>query len=214
VSLREVLLVATKAPWPPVDGGRLLLLHTLAGLAEAGHRATLVAPVDPARFNLQEVGEALAAWCEPRLVPAAPLPLVMALVRSGYRAPLSIARHALPAVRREVERCLAEARFDLLHAEQLQALPQAEPAFARGLPVVLRAQNVESDLWREAARRRGGWRGTLLAVEAQRLARWEGTAVRRAAVTLALTAEDAARLRRVLDATELTRLGNRTAPPP
>jgi hypothetical protein len=195
VSLLNVLLVATKAPWPPVDGGRLLLLNTLAGLTDAGHRATLVAPVDPARFDLREVGEALAAWCEPRLVPAAPLPLLTALLLSGYRAPLSIARHALPAVRREVERCLKEARFDLLHAEQLQALPQAEPAFARGLPVVLRAQNVESDLWREAALRGRGLRGAFLRVEARRLARWEGEAVRRAAATLALTAEDASRLR-------------------
>jgi hypothetical protein len=195
VSLPNVLLVATKAPWPPVDGGRLLLLNTLAGLAEAGHRATLVAPVDPARFDLREVGEALASWCEPRLVPAAPLPLWTALVRAGYRAPLSIARHALPAVRREVERCLKAAPFDVLHAEQLQALPQAEPAFARGLPVVLRAQNVESDLWREAALRGRGVRGAVLRIEARRLARWEGEAVRRATATLALTAEDASRLR-------------------
>jgi hypothetical protein len=195
VSLLNVLLVATKAPWPPVDGGRLLLLNTLTGLAAAGHRATLVAPVDPARFDLREVGEALAAWCEPRLVPAAPLPLLTALVRAGYRAPLSIARHALPAVRREVERCLKDSRFDVLHAEQLQALPQAEPAFARGLPVVLRAQNVESDLWREAALRGRGARGAVLRIEARRLARWEGEAVRRATATLALTAEDASRLR-------------------
>ena len=69
MSLLNVLLVATKAPWPPVDGGRLLLLNTLAGLTDAGHRATLVAPVDPARFDLREVGEALAAWCEPRRTP-------------------------------------------------------------------------------------------------------------------------------------------------
>jgi len=168
----------------------------LAGLSAAGHRAFLVAPVDPSRFDLRAVGDALSAWCEPRLVPAAPAPPFSALLRAARdRAPLSIARHTLPAVRREVERCLGEKSFDLVHAEQLQALPQAAPAFARGLPVVLRAQNVESDLWREAARRRGGVRGALLKIEARRLARWEGAAVRRAALTLALTAEDAARLR-------------------
>jgi hypothetical protein len=191
----NILFVATKAPWPPVDGGRLLLGRTLAGLAEAGHRATLVAPVDPAGFDLQKVKEALSAWCTPRLVPAAPASPFAALLRAGCSGmPLSIARHTLASVRREVARCLAAERFDLVHAEQLQALAQAAPAVSCRLPVVLRAQNVESDLWREAARRRGGWRGALLAVEARRLARWEGEAVRRAAVTLALTAEDAARL--------------------
>lgn len=183
--------MATKAPWPVIDGGRFLLRNTLEALAAAGCRPTLVAPVDPARFRLEEVGEALAGCCDPRLVPAAPgRPLASAL-----RAPLSIARHSLPAVRGEVARLLAAERFDVVHAEQLQALPQTAPAAARGVPVALRAQNVESDLWAATARRRGGWRGRALAVEARRLARWEGDAVRRSGATLALTAEDAGRLR-------------------
>ncbi|HEX9943211.1 MAG TPA: glycosyltransferase family 4 protein [Thermoanaerobaculia bacterium] len=190
----NVLVIATKAPWPPIDGGRLLLRNTLQALSAAGCRLTLVAPVDPAAFDLGEVARELSAWCAPRLVPAAPLPPAVALLRSGG-APLSIARHSLPAVRREVERLLGAERFDLVHAEQLQALPQAEPAFARGVPVVLRAQNVESDLWAESARRGRGFRGLLLRREANRLAAYEGRAVRRAAATLALTEEDALRLR-------------------
>jgi hypothetical protein len=189
----KLLLVATKAPWPPVDGGRFLLLNTLEALAAAGCRPTLVAPVDPDAFDLGRVARELSAWCEPVLVPAAPLPPVAALLRSSG-APLSIARHSLPAIRQEVEQRLRAERFDLVHAEQLQALPQAEPAFALGVPVVLRAQNVESDLWRAAAERGRGVRGMLLRREARRLAAWEGRAVRRAAATLALTEEDAARL--------------------
>lgn len=190
----NVLVLATKAPWPPVDGGRFLLLNTLEALAAAGCRLTLVAPVDPTRFDLGRVSRELSPWCRPRLVPAAPLPPALALLRSGG-APLSIARHRLPAVQREVERLLVAERFDLVHAEQLQALPQAGPAFAKGIPVVLRAQNVESDLWAETARRGRGLKGWLLRREAAKLAAWEGEAVRRAAVTLALTGEDAVRLR-------------------
>jgi hypothetical protein len=190
----NILAVATKAPWPPIDGGRFLLLNTLQGLAGAGCRVTLVAPVDPGAFDLDRVAHELSPWCEPVLVPAAPFPAAAALLRSGGK-PLSIARHALPAVRREVERRLAAGRFDLVHAEQLQALPQTAPAVERGLPVVLRAQNVESDLWAEAARRGRGPRGFLLRREARKLAAWEGGAVRRSAATLALTREDAGRLR-------------------
>jgi hypothetical protein len=190
----NILAVATKAPWPALDGGRFLLLNTLQALAAAGCRLTLVAPVDPVRFDLAEVARQLSGFCTPALVPAAPLAPFAALLRSAG-APLSIARHTLPAVRREVERRLAAERFDVVHAEQLQALPQAEPAFTRGIPVVLRAQNVESDLWAETARRGRGLRGFLLRREARKLAAWEGGAVRRAAATLALTQEDAARLR-------------------
>ena len=198
----KILLVATKAPWPPVDGGRFLLRNTLEALTAAGHRPVLVAPVDPGRFDLAAVREELAGCCDPRLVPAAPGRLLPSALRSRLSGmPLSVARHALSAVRREVERCLqgvegvAAERFDIVHAEQLQALPQTAPALSRRIPVVLRAQNVESDLWAETARRSRGWRGRALAVEARRLAQWEGEAVRRAAAVLALTAEDAARLR-------------------
>ena len=168
----NVLIVATKSPWPPVDGGRLLLSLTLEGLEREGCRFTLIAP---------EVG------------PASP---VLALARS-WRLPLALARHAQPAVRQEVERRLAAERFDLVHVEQLQALPQAEPALRRGVPVVLRAQNVESDLWRATAALTRGWKGRVLAREARRLAKWEGEAVRRVAATLPLSEEDAARLRQL-----------------
>ncbi|HEX4960661.1 MAG TPA: glycosyltransferase [Thermoanaerobaculia bacterium] len=189
----NLLLVATKAPWPPVDGGRFLLLNTLEALATAGCRITLVAPVDLEAFDLSRVSRELTPWCEPVLVPAAPLPKALALFHS-WGAPFSISRHSLTVIRKAVEERLAAERFDLVHAEQLQALSQAEPAFARGIPVVLRAQNVESDLWTAAARREKGLRGKLLRWEARRLAAWEGEAVRRAAATLALTQEDAARL--------------------
>ncbi len=189
----KLLIVATKAPWPPIDGGRFLLLNTLEAVAEAGCRITLVAPVDPSGFDLGRVARELSPWCEPVLIPGAPLSPAMALLRSG-RGPVSIVRHSLRAVRREVEWQLGTGGFDVVHAEQLQALPQAEPAFDRGIPVVLRAQNVESDLWAAAARRGRGVRGVLLRREARRLADWEGREVRRVASTLALTREDAARL--------------------
>ncbi|MEA2599587.1 MAG: polysaccharide biosynthesis protein PslH [Acidobacteriota bacterium] len=189
----NLLVVATKAPWPPIDGGRFLLLNTLEALAASGCGITLVAPVDPAGFDLGRIARELSSWCEPVLIPAAPLAPALALLRSG-EAPVSIARHSLPAVMKEVERRLGSGSFDVVHAEQLQALPQTEPAFARGIPVVLRAQNVESDLWAAAARRGRGVRGMLLRREAKRLAVWEGRAVRRVAATLALTREDAARL--------------------
>jgi len=190
----KILVLATKAPWPPLDGGRLLLLHTLEGLAAAGHRLALVAPVDPARFDLGSVASALRPLCAPHLVAAPPAGRLATLGRAAGRGmPLSIARHSLPAVQREVARLLAAEPFDLLHAEQLQALPRADRHGVPFPPIVLRAQNVESDLWRAAARRRGGL-APLLGLEARRLAAWEGRAVRRVAATVALTAEDGARL--------------------
>ncbi len=191
----QALVIATKAPWPPIDGGRLLLWHTLAGLASLGERATLVAPVDPGRFDLGQVAEALEEVCTAHLVAAPPARAAATCRRAVTRnLPWTIARHARAEVRREVAALLAARRFDVVHAEQLQALPQAAPALAGGVPVLLRAQNVESDLWSAAGRLGGPAAGWLLRAEARRLAAWEGAAVRRAALTLALSRRDAARL--------------------
>ena len=190
----SILMLATKPPWPLIDGSRLLVRNTLEGLARAGHRVTLVAPVDSRRFDVAEAERALADLCEPRLVSARPPSLAHSFVRSSWtRRPLSIQRHAHPAVEAEVERLLVERRFDVVHVEQLQALAQAEPAFARGLPVVLRAQNVESDLWTVTAEFHPFYRA-LARREGWRLAEWESLAIARTARTLALTERDAARL--------------------
>ena len=114
----NVLVVATKSPWPPVDGGRLLLSLTLEGLERMGCRTTLVAPEARPASSLAAVGR-------------------------SWKMPLAIARHAQPAIRAEVDRKLAAERYNLVHVEQLQALPQAEPALRRGVPVVRRASPAE-----------------------------------------------------------------------
>lgn len=189
----RILWIATKTPLPAVDGGRLLVVETLRALRDAGHAVTLVAP-----FPLGEPPSTeLAGLCTPRLVPDPPRPAALDYLRARLRrSPYTLERHRRPRLRAEVERLLRSETFELVHVEQLHALAQAEPAWtaAAPRPVVLRQQNVESDLWAALAGR-GGLRGPLLGREAAALRRAEGVAVRRAAATVALTERDAARLR-------------------
>ena len=193
----RLLWIATKLPWPPRDGGRLLQKLTLEALAAEGTEITVVAPAgstDP------ETAEVPLGGVRLERVPAEPRfshPLVTALRSLGTGRPWTVATHDRRSMRARVAALLAEpGGFDAVHVEQIQAWPQASPARERGLPTVLRAQNVESDLWRGAARLpstpwplRAGFRW-----EGRRLARWEGKAVRRADGVLALTDPDAARL--------------------
>src|SRR6185295_17390912 len=110
----NLLIVATKAPWPPIDGGRLLLLRTLEGLAVEGLRPTLVAPVDPTRFAVDDVAAALSSYCEPHLVAHRPRSRVATIASSLVRRlPLSIARHSPAAVRDTVARLVARQPFDV-----------------------------------------------------------------------------------------------------
>ncbi len=187
----KILWVATKAPWPPVDGGRRLLLDTLRALSIAGHELTLVAPV-VGKEECRQAEAALSTVCRPQLVAVRPQPRWIDALRAQWRRqPLTVVRHTVSAVQQRVAALVGAERFDVVMAEQMQALPAAE--MASGVPIVLRAQNVESDLWAQAAEE-GGWRGWLLAREARQLATWEGRAVGRCAATLALTSHDAERL--------------------
>jgi glycosyltransferase involved in cell wall biosynthesis len=187
----RILWVATKAPWPVVDGGRQLAALTVDALAAEGVEVVVVAPVGA---GAPATGVP-AAPQELRLVPAAPAGPARAFLRARWHGlPFTVSRHRLEPVRRAVEECLARDRFDAVHAEQLQAWPQCEPARRRGVPVLLRAQNVETDLWAALAATRGRW-GRLVRGEVARLAHYEGQAVRAASTAVAVTARDAVRLR-------------------
>ena len=61
----NILFLATKPPWPAVDGGRLLVRYTLEGLQAAGHRVTLVAPTAVSGADPREVSQALEAYRPP-----------------------------------------------------------------------------------------------------------------------------------------------------
>jgi hypothetical protein len=185
----RILWVATKAPWPPRDGGRLLQLETLRLLAAAPEvEVTLVAPAPHGEHAAIEA--ALGGLCVPRLVDARPRPLPVAVVLGALRGePVSAVRHRLSTVQRVVAAVASKGSFDVVHAEQAQAMPQA---LAAGRPILLRAQNVESELWRAGAPRSAP--AALVRREADRLARWEGAMATRAALTAAVTERDAAAL--------------------
>ncbi|HET9795988.1 MAG TPA: glycosyltransferase family 4 protein [Thermoanaerobaculia bacterium] len=182
----RVLYVATKPPWPPVDGGRLVLKNTVEALAAAGDDVTVVCPgasAPPAPPDVRVITVPGSPWAEETAFALA------------HGLPVAIARHASRRLAEEVGRRIAGGRPDVVFAEQLQALPGCGAAFRAGVPVVLRAQNVESDLWKARSAIAGPGRSVLFRIEARRLARWEGDAIARCAAVVALTERDADRLR-------------------
>ena len=150
----KILLVATKPPWPLIDGGRVLLWHTMAGLVRHGAEITLVAPLDAASDG-DAVGRELRTLCRPELVRHPQRTRVKAFAHALWGgAPVSIALHRFAAMRERVAALLATEAFDLVHAEQLQAVANCEAADLlprSATPLVLRSQNVESDLWHALA---------------------------------------------------------------
>lgn len=165
-----------------------------------GHDVTVVAPRYPGDAA---TGSSVPPSVRLHLVDARRRSLAVALAAGTMTGrPLSVERHAQPRVAAAVTQLLREHRFDVVHVEQPQALTQAAPALERKLPVVMRAQNVESELWRMLAGVRPRWR-FLAAREARRLARWEAQSAARASMTLALTSKDAAALQRLASAARI-----------
>jgi glycosyltransferase involved in cell wall biosynthesis len=185
----RILYVATKPAYPPQDGGRLLIWNTLTELASRGHRITFVAPDlggdgEIPRQHFKSVCESV------QLVPGRPSPLWSSALRAAItRQPMSVLRHTHRAVQKSIRDELARCDYDVIHAEQIQAyynLPRATDL----PPVVLRAQNVESELWRMVAFRkpRAAW---IVRDEARKMAAFEASAVKSAAATVVLTQPDA-----------------------
>lgn len=190
----KVLVVATKPPLPVIDGGRLVLWETLKALHAQGIELRLLAPLlAPLPPSAQQV---LCAVATPLLPPSRLRPWWRAgLSTLGRPAALALARHRHPAVTRLLAAELSRQPPDLIHVEQLQALPEVLPvARAAGIPVLLRMQNVESDLWAQLAQR-PGWRSALFAAAGRGVARDERRLLGRVACTLTLTPDDAARLK-------------------
>ena len=186
----RLLWIATKTPWPPVDGGRLLLSETLAALAAAGAKITLVAPVR--QGERAAATAALSAWCRPELVESRPRSRAGAAIRSlATGRAWSVVRHDSSALRAAVGEEIVRRRPDVVVAEQLQAFASSAPAGRAGIARLLRAQNVESDLWRQLATRMRGAGRALVAREARRLGRAERRALEDADATVALSSDDA-----------------------
>lgn len=200
----KIMIVATKSPWPPCDGGRLALWLTMQGLAAAGHKLALVAPVATAAEASNEVTlSALRRICTPHLVIAAKRSWLVALAGAlRDHVALTVARHRSVPVAQALGHAIDRLRPDVIHVEQLQALANCAHANTRGIPLVLRMQNIESALWQQVASAR--LRARPLKIEAQRLRRDETRALREANGVIALTNHDAEALRaRVDDAQRL-----------
>ncbi len=181
----RVLAVATKPPWPPTGGGRLALAALVEALAASGIAVRVVAPAaDP-----REPHPLL------RAVPVPPHRWAWALGRRLLGSPVAVARYALRPLAAAVDDEILRSRPDVVHLEQIH-LGWLLPGLAGRVPVVLRQQNVESDLLRQLATLVPPLLATGLRREARALARFEAESCRRADLVAAISEADAARFRR------------------
>lgn len=166
------------------------MANTMEALCAKGHRLTVLAP-----FEGEAPPSPPFVGCQLIGVPVVRPPKLWQVMLSQWQAlPWTIVRHRPRALCRRLRQLVSESTFDLIHAEQVQAWGALQGVDVGGVPRVWRAQNVESDLWQMQADAARGPLAVYLALEARRLARFEGEAVATADATLTLTAQDEERL--------------------
>jgi polysaccharide biosynthesis protein PslH len=196
----RILWVATKAPSPITDGGRAVAIATLEALAASGASVTVVTPLPIGDIHERDGKPTIVRSVQenPRFIQTKSYFLgwpnsIVRSFRSGR--PVGIERHTHAALAARVAALIRdEPPFDVVHSEQLQALPIAEPARRAGVACVLRAQNVESAVWDATASRAPTWRAAAMRLEARRLRRFEADAIADVDATITLSADDAAAL--------------------
>jgi glycosyltransferase involved in cell wall biosynthesis len=198
----RVLVLTTEVPFPRDGGGRIRTFETLACLTEIADVDLLAVAEDPAAdAAARELAAAL-----PRLSVAPPVrhpvhirrkPLALArtlaigLLRDQ---PYLAAKYESRAYQAAAADLVARRPPDVIWCDHLNVFPAARRVAGGVVPLVLDEHNVESDLFRRAA----GATGLLSAaarLEAGRAERFERAALAHANAVVAISEEDAVRLR-------------------
>ena len=194
----RVLVVDEALPVPVNSGKRIRTVELLRRLAN-DHAILFVAPEEGPTPEA-DLAEMRGYGLDVRLVPRRPL------VKRGWRfawdllrnvflpVPYMVMGHRLRAVREAVAEAAVTWKPDLVHVEWTPLVANV-PADL-GLPVVISAHNVESDIWaryREAER--GFLRRAYVGLQHRKVARFERRALAQADAVTAVSEKDGARIR-------------------
>ncbi|HEX9428561.1 MAG TPA: glycosyltransferase [Candidatus Polarisedimenticolia bacterium] len=193
----RILWIKVGGLWPPDRGGRLRSFHLLRELARR-HEVTLLTthgPDDDPEQLAARLPDGTRVVSTPYRPPKKGSARFLLTVLRSWIAlrPADVFKFRVPALAREARRLLRAGAVDLCVADFLSATANLP---ARGAaPVLLFEHNVEHLIWKGLARLdRSFWRRRLLAIEWRLLRRHEARSVARAALTVAVSELDRARL--------------------
>ncbi len=150
----KILILSTKMPWPPRDGGAIATLNLALGLARNGEDITLLTMnTGKHYFPPDRIPDPVGDLIQIRSVPVdtriRPLSLLRNFLASSY--PYIAERFISQAFQEELERCLAGTRYDIVQMEG-PYLYYYRQFIGSGPLVSLRAHNLEHQIWDLRAR--------------------------------------------------------------
>ncbi|MFC2111916.1 glycosyltransferase family 4 protein [Bacteroidota bacterium] len=150
----KILILCTKMPWPPKDGGAIATLNLVVGLASNGADVTLLTmntgkhytPPENIPIELKNLLKIRSVDIDTRIKP---LKMIWNFLFSSY--PYIARRFISRSFRNELQNCLDETRFDIVQIEgpylgyYIKFIPE-------GPRLSLRAHNLEHRIWQLRAR--------------------------------------------------------------
>lgn len=195
----KILILSTKLPYPPKDGGAIATLGLAEGLADGGAGVTLLAlntrkhyfPVDelPARLSNKIRFLAVSINTSPR-----PICAVINLLFS--RRPYISERFKSKAFRKQLVELLSQEDFDIIQMEgpYLEHLLPEIRKYSSSR-VSLRAHNIEHEIWERRAAHTGSLPGRFyFRLLARRIRRLEKAMTRQSDLVVAISERDRLRL--------------------
>jgi glycosyltransferase involved in cell wall biosynthesis len=191
----RILFVAPKIPWPATDGGRIAIYELVRHLTMRGHQAALLG------YGTQQSAEELRAhagliWAKAIARDTATHPVAAAL-NIFSTLPYTAAKYKSGEMSAAIHTALQEELFDLVQLENTHMGHYLRLVQKANKPSVLRLHNVESLLAARFARTALPPLSWYVAIQARRMRRFESWACEQASMCLAITQEDAARVRRL-----------------
>jgi len=202
----HILQVCPRVPYPPHDGGAIVIYETARGLLAAGHRVTMLAINTPKHHQppdaLAHLGPNFRLVTVDVDTDLKPGKALRNLLTSAL--PYNVQRFISPAVARRLAQLLEREAVDVVQLEGTFVayyagwLRSHSAPNAAHVPLVLRAHNVEYVIWQRLARReRNPLKRLYLRHLAGRLRRFEQQCLANTDAVAAITAEDADRLRQL-----------------
>jgi glycosyltransferase involved in cell wall biosynthesis len=191
----RILFVAPKIPWPATDGGRIAIYELVRHMTERGHQASFLG------FGSPQAADELRAHAGLQWARAVPHDTAtnpaMALANLFSPLPYTASKYKSGAMSDAIRLAFQEDIFDLVQLENTHMAHYLGLVQRHNLPAVLRLHNVESLLAERYARTVAPPFSWYVNLQARRMARFETRACEQASLCLAITDEDADRIRRM-----------------
>ncbi|HPE19508.1 MAG TPA: glycosyltransferase family 4 protein [Tenuifilaceae bacterium] len=191
----NILLIANKVPFPPNDGGAFATLNMALGLKNAGAHVTVLAISTPKHPSTeQDIPQSISESI--RFITTfvnTNISWVKAILNLFFsKTPYNAERFISSNFKNQIEVTLKENPFDLIQLEGLYLAPYIETIQnVSKSPIVLRAHNVEWEIWKRTAQNEKNFlKKIYLSILAQRVKRMELQALRKIDLLVPISERD------------------------